>query len=288
MFQLQIKNCHRDDIESLSDALEETGALSVTFTDQFDDPILEPAPGAQPLWPNVVVLVLYTLEQEASDAIAYLTTRFLNLTCTIEPVPEQDWERACLDQFQPQQFGQRLWVCPSWLTPPNPAAVNLILDPGLAFGTGNHSTTSLCLTWLEQANLHQKNMIDYGCGSGILALAALKLGAQHAYAVDIDEQALLATDNNRLSNTIATESLTISTPDTLTNSVDILIANILLAPLIALKHRFHELLKDNGTLVVSGILGSQAPELIDVYRDIFTHCSTNYHEDWALLQFVRK
>lgn len=288
MYELQIANCHRDHIESLSDTLEETGALSVTFTDQFDDPILEPAPGAQPLWPNIVVLALYTLEQEASDSITYLTSRFLDLTYTIAPVPEQDWERACMDQFQPQQFGQRLWVSPSWLTPPDPAAVNLILDPGLAFGTGNHSTTSLCLTWLEQATLDSKQIIDYGCGSGILALAALKLGAQHAYAVDIDDQALLATDNNRLSNAISVEQLTIGTPDTLTTPVDILIANILLAPLIALKHRFYELLKCNGTLVVSGILNTQARELINAYQDVFTHQSTNSHEDWGLLIFVPK
>lgn len=286
MFQLKIDNCHQGDIDSLSDALEETGALSITFTDQFDDPILEPAPGAAPLWPHVVVHALYTRESEATDSIVFLTTRFVNLNYTIEPLPEQDWERTCLDQFQPQQFGQRLWVCPSWLTPPVPDAVNLILDPGLAFGTGNHATTSLCLTWLDQANLNHQTIIDYGCGSGILALAALKLGAKHAYAVDIDEQALLATQNNALNNSIPTTQLTVSTPDALANTVDVLIANILLTPLIELRERFHALLKHKATLVVSGILAEQVAGLIEAYQAQFIHQTTLIDGDWALVEFT--
>lgn len=286
MFQLKIDNCHQDDIDSLSDALEETGALSITFTDQFDDPILEPAPGAAPLWPHVVVHALYTRESEATDSIVFLTTRFVNLNYTIEPLPEQDWERTCLDQFQPQQFGQHLWVCPSWLTPPVPDAVNLILDPGLAFGTGNHATTSLCLTWLDQANLNHQTIIDYGCGSGILALAALKLGAKHAYAVDIDEQALLATQNNALNNSIPTTQLTVSTPDALANTVDVLIANILLTPLIELRKRFHALLKHKATLVVSGILAEQVAGLIEAYQAQFIHQTTLIDGDWALVEFT--
>ena len=288
MFQLQIKHCHRDNIEALSNTLEETDALSITFTDQYDDPILEPAPGAAPLWPNVVVQALYTLEQDALNAVIYLTSSHPNLNYTITPIPAQDWERTCLDQFQPQQFGQRLWICPSWLTPPDPTAVNLILDPGLAFGTGNHSTTSLCLTWLEQASLSGQQIIDYGCGSGILALAALKLGAQHAFAVDIDEQALLATQNNALSNAITPKQLTVCTPDELTAPVNILIANILLAPLIQLQNRFHELLENNGILVVSGILADQAPGLIEAYQDLFAHRLTNIDNDWALVEFMRR
>lgn len=285
MFQLQIEQCHRDDVEQLSDALEETGALSITLTDQYDDPILEPAPGAAPLWPHVVLHALYAEEEEAFDAMAFVLQKYTNLNCTIHEVPEEDWERTCLDQFKPQQFGRNLWVCPSWLTPPDPNAVNLILDPGLAFGTGNHSTTSLCLTWLEQADLNHQKLIDYGCGSGILALAALKLGAEHVHAVDIDEQALLATKNNAIDNEILATQLTVSMPETLTTPVDIIIANILLAPLLELKHRFLELLKDKGTLVVSGILAEQAPGLIEAYRDHFIHRTTNIDQDWALIEF---
>ncbi len=285
MFQLQIEQCHRDEVDKLSDALEETGALSITFTDQFDDPVLEPAPGATPLWPNVVVQALYAEETEAEIALAMVYTAFPHLSGSLNTLPDQDWERACLDQFKPQQFGQRLWVVPSWLTPPDPDAVNLILDPGLAFGTGSHATTSLCLTWLEQADLVQKTVIDYGCGSGILALAALKLGAEHVYAVDIDEQALLATQDNAFNNQIAAKSLTAGQPDTLHKPVDVIIANILLAPLLTLKQRFRDLLVDQGVLVVSGLLEEQVPELIHAYQGDFVHNQTCIENGWALVVF---
>ena len=286
MFQLQIEQCHRDEIESLSDALDETGALSITLTDQYDDPILEPAPGAAPLWANVVVNALYAEENEAHLAIAMLSGTFAHLSYSIHELPEQDWERTCLDQFKPQQFGTRLWVCPSWLTPPEPDAVNLILDPGLAFGTGSHATTSLCLTWLDKADLTNKQMIDYGCGSGILALAALKLGAQHVNAVDIDEQALLATQDNASNNNIDSTRLTVGQPETLVKPVDMVIANILLAPLMELKSRFHALLNENGTLVVSGLLAEQVPALIETYQADFMHVATNIENDWALVVFT--
>ncbi len=288
MLQLQIEQCHRDEVETLSDALEGTGALSITLTDQYDDPILEPAPGAAPLWQNVVVHALYEDESDAKVALAIVSELFPNLTYTINPLPDQDWERTCLDQFKPQQFGKRLWICPSWLTPPNPNAVNLILDPGLAFGTGSHATTSLCLSWLEQADLAHKQVIDYGCGSGILALAALKLGAQHVHAVDIDEQAILASQDNAVNNTITAEQLTVGQPDTLNTPVDLLIANILLAPLMALKTRFRQLLNKTGTLVVSGLLAEQVPTLIEAYQTDFVHDETKLENDWALVAFTVK
>ena len=285
MLQLEIEHCHRDDIEQLNDALDETNALSVTLTDKHDDPILEPELGTTPLWPDVVVHALYAEPHEAELARHLLSARFPHLSYAIHTVPEKDWERVCMDDFKPQRFGNRLWICPSWLTPPDPSAVNLILDPGLAFGTGTHPTTSLCLTWLEQANLHQQTVIDYGCGSGVLALAALKLGALHVDAVDIDEQALLATQNNTNGNDISLAQLAIGFPDTLSTPVDLLIANILLTPLIKLQSRFRQLLKDKGTLVVSGILEEQTDELIDAYRTTFTHVSSVTQDGWALLVF---
>lgn len=288
MMQLQIEQCHRDDVDKLSDALDETGALSITLTDQYDDPILEPAPGAAPLWPNVVVNALYAEVVDAELARAIVSEAFPDLSYSIHSLPDQDWERTCLDQFKPQKFGSRLWVCPSWLTPPEPDAVNLILDPGLAFGTGSHSTTSLCLTWLDQADLNQKQVIDYGCGSGILALAALKLGAGHVHAVDIDEQALLATQNNAFDNGITATQLTLGQPDMLNTPVDLLIANILLAPLLALKSRFRELLKDTGTLVVSGLLAEQVPTLIAAYQADFVHAETRIEGDWAAVVFTKQ
>lgn len=288
MLELQIEHCYRDDVELVSLALEETTALSVTLTDKNDCPILEPELGTTPLWPNVVIQALYAEEQEAKLAIDCLTEQFPHLSCSIHEVPEKDWERVCMDDFKPQQFGERLWICPSWLTPPNPDAVNLILDPGLAFGTGTHPTTFLCLGWLDQATLHQKTIIDYGCGSGVLALAALKLGALHVAAVDIDHQALTATQSNATINHIDATHLTIDFPEALMAPVDLLIANILLTPLINLQSRFHQLLKAHGTLVVSGILSDQAQELMDAYLPSFNHKLTINHDGWALLVFSRR
>jgi ribosomal protein L11 methyltransferase len=287
MFQLHIEHGLRDEIEALSDALDATGAVSVTLTDQFDDPILEPEPGATPLWPTVVIQALYTHETDAMNAQNQLVASYPHLSHTVSPLPEQDWERVCLDQFEPKQFGERLWVCPSWHTPPNPNAVTLMLDPGLAFGTGSHETTSLCLSWLSDADLTQKTIIDYGCGSGILAIAALKLGASHAFAVDIDEQALIATQDNATQNAILDQQITIGSPNELSNPVDVVIANILLAPLLTLKHQFHALLKDAGTLVVSGLLADQCPILIEAYQDKFLSVSTTLENGWGLVVFKK-
>nr|WP_019216081.1 50S ribosomal protein L11 methyltransferase [Legionella tunisiensis] len=252
-YQLQIEQCHRDEVELLSDALEETGALSITLTDKNDEPVLEPEPGTTPLWPDVVINALYDDEQDAEQAKLLLAPQHPHLGFSIQHLADQDWERAWMDDFKPQRFGKRLWICPSWLEPPEPQAVNLILDPGLAFGTGTHPTTSLCLTWLEQADLNNKAVIDYGCGSGILALAALKLGAAKVQAVDIDEQALQATQNNALTNGIDQQQLYIGFPQSLQTPADLLIANILLAPLMTLRNTFKELLNPHGILVVSGI-----------------------------------
>jgi ribosomal protein L11 methyltransferase len=195
-----------------------------------------------------------------------------------------------MDDFKPQQFGNRLWICPTWATPPEPYAVNLMLDPGLAFGTGTHPTTALCLTWLEAnaAFLQERTVIDYGCGSGILAIAALKLGATHLYAVDIDEQALTATKNNIKTNNIDSQQITITTPEALNTATDLLLANILLAPLMTLKERFLSLLKPRGFLVVSGILEEQAPHLIQAYDATFTLSNQFNKDGWSLLVFELK
>ena len=285
MLQLQIAQCRPDEVEQVSELLEDTGSLSITMTDEFDDAILEPELGTHPLWPHVIVHALYADKEEAEHAMQAIAAQYAHLEYNLATLPEQDWERACMDDFKPLQFGRRLWICPSWLTPPEPTAINLILDPGLAFGTGTHQTTSLCLTWLEQAHLDNLNIIDYGCGSGILALAALKLGASHVYAVDIDQQALLATQNNAINNQLTAQQLSVSLPDSLDMTADLLIANILLSPLLTLKKRFQQLLKAKGMLVVSGLLEEQVPLLIADYQDTFTHCSSFIKDGWALVVF---
>lgn len=286
MFQLHIQNCSRDDVEQLNQELENTSALSITLTDKQDDPILEPELGTTPLWPHVVIHALYAEEIEGRLAMELLASTHPHLSMSLEPLVDKDWERVCMDDFKPLRFGQKLWICPTWTTPPEANAVNLILDPGLAFGTGTHPTTYLCLTWLEQAELQQKKLIDYGCGSGVLALAALKLGASHVDAVDIDAQALIATQQNAINNELSPTQLTVNYPDILKHSVDIIIANILLSPLLSLQNRFHELLKQGGQLVVSGILHDQVEGLIDAYQEKFVHKKTTIHEGWALLEFT--
>ncbi|MDP1602051.1 MAG: 50S ribosomal protein L11 methyltransferase [Legionella sp.] len=285
-YQLQIEHCHRDIVDELSEVLETTGALSITLTDKNDDPVLEPEPGTTPLWPDVIINALYSDEATAIVIQHQLASLYSELHCTVNTLADQDWERAWMDDFKPQQFGKNLWVCPSWITPPEPDAVNLILDPGLAFGTGNHATTSLCLHWLGNTDLHGKSVIDYGCGSGILALAALKLGAKFVSAVDIDPQALQATESNATVNHIDDKELAMGFPDSLTTTVDLLVANILLAPLLKLQERFRALLNPDGVLVVSGILTEQAPLLIESYQENFIHQQTHDSEGWSLLVFT--
>ncbi|MCW8408435.1 50S ribosomal protein L11 methyltransferase [Legionella sp. PATHC035] len=284
-FQLKIEHCPSQEIELLSNELEEFGALSIMLTDKNDNPVLEPEPGTTPLWPEVVIQALFSEVFQAQFTRDLLLQNHPKLACTLEILEDKDWERAWMDDFKPQRYGQRLWVCPTWSTPPEPNAVNLMLDPGLAFGTGTHPTTALCLTWLEQADLKNKEVIDYGCGSGILTLAALKLGAAKVHAVDIDQQALQATQNNASANELDERKLSIGMPETLSKPVDLIIANILLAPLISLKERFQELLNPEGMLIVSGILEEQAPELIKTYDSMFVVVRQENLSGWSLLAF---
>jgi ribosomal protein L11 methyltransferase len=284
-FQLKITHCPGDQIEALSSYLEEYGALSIMLTDKNDHPVLEPAPGTTPLWPEVVVQALFDNEEQLLLAQADLTNSIPSLQFTMEILADQDWERAWMDDFKPQRFGQRLWICPSWHTPPDLNAINLILDPGLAFGTGTHATTSLCLTWLEQADLADKTVIDFGCGSGILSLAAIKLGAKQVQAVDIDEQALQATASNATINNISDKQLLVSSPEVLHKPADILIANILLDPLINLKNRFRQLMNKKGLLVVSGLLEEQMSTLIATYSPELSVLNQQISAGWGLLVF---
>ncbi len=286
MLQLNIK-CQGKIAEEVSATLEALGALAITVTDQFDDAIFEPEAGSNPIWPHVVIHALFADEHRPAALIETLTMHHApqELVMSSEVVPEQDWHQAMQQSLQPQQFGARLWICPSWHSAPQEDAIQVILDPGLAFGTGSHATTALCLLWLENNDLGQKVVIDYGCGSGILAIAALKLGAAHAYAIDIDEQALLSTANNASHNQINPTALTIGTPDLLPSAADVLVANILLNPLLALKSHFHSLMKANARLVISGVLVKQIDEVIDAYQSHFTHSVTRTREDWALLEF---
>jgi ribosomal protein L11 methyltransferase len=273
-----------------SDALEalllEQGASSVSYADAEDDPVLEPAPGETPIWPELILSALFDAETDTNTILHELEssgTPYSELH--IETLPDQDWERAWMDDFKPMRFGERLWICPSWLEPPDPDAVNLMLDPGLAFGTGTHPTTALCLEWLDAHPPQDALVIDYGCGSGVLAVAALKLGARHCWGVDIDPQALEATQANAEKNGIPAAHLYIAEPDAMPPiQVDLLIANILSGPLVELAPSLKELVKPGGRLLLSGILQDQAESVIQAYAPWFDMQTPVSKEEWVRLE----
>ena len=209
--------------------------------------------------------------------------------CRLTALEERDWVRAWLDHFHPMRFGRRLWICPSCQTPPDPEAVNIRLDPGLAFGTGAHPSTALCLEWLDSADLRGQTLLDYGCGSGILAIAAAKLGAQRVWAVDIDPQALMASDDNAAENEVE-DRIELADPSELpaTLTVDILIANILAGVLIRLAPELARRVKPGGRLALAGILEAHADAVHAVFNRDFIFGSRRQREDWVLLEGRRR
>lgn len=286
-YQLTIKGCASHLADAFSEHLQELGAVSVTLLDEADSPVLEPAPGATPLWPDVIVQALFDDKETQQAALNALKISHPNCEIVPSELEDQDWQRAWMQDFHPMQFGERVWVCPSWTPPPQPDAINLMLDPGLAFGSGTHPTTALCLEYLDKNPPRDKTVIDFGCGSGILAIAALKLGASHAHAVDIDEQALEATQANADNNDIDTKALSISLPNTLSNKADYLIANILAKPLVELKPQFQGLLNDQGMLILSGLLTEQMDWLCEEYAKDFSFIEKRVKDDWGLLVFQK-
>ena len=275
---------HCAELEAL---LLEAGASSVTLMDAEDQPVFQREPGATPLWGTSTLTGLFPLEQNIKTLLATLQfhPRVLNRdSLQIEPLREQVWERTWMDNFAPRQFGNRLWICPSWQSPPDPEAVNILLDPGLAFGTGSHATTALCLRWLEQADLRDKKVIDYGCGSGILAIAAALLGADKIHAVDNDPQAIAATVDNSLRNDLPLDKITAYLPEALPKlHADVLLANILSEPLHELADQFATLLKPEGKIVLSGILEEQTESLLARYERWFSLDKPATEDGWVRL-----
>jgi ribosomal protein L11 methyltransferase len=272
------------DPEPLEEALFAIGALSVTLEDAADDPILEPAPGALPLWPTVTVKALFDASS-AQRSIANALKKALGTDLPkhrIEMVADRHWEREWLKDFKPMQFGKRLWICPDGQYPEDPKAVIVDLDPGLAFGTGTHPTTAMCLQWLDEHGPITTRMVDYGCGSGILAIAALKLGALHAFGVDIDPQAIMASRDNAERNQVSA-SLTLSHSDRDLTPVSLIIANILAGPLEVLAPRLAALTKTRGRIVLSGVLATQAKVVQKCYSQWYDMEPIVTQGDWARL-----
>lgn len=266
---IQIKlNATNDNAEAIGDMLmEETGAVSVTFLDAKDTPVFEPLPGETRLWGDTDVVALYEADMDTSLILQQIKASNMlaeGFAHKVEQVEDKDWEREWMDNFHPMQFGRRLWICPSWREVPDPQAVNVMLDPGLAFGTGTHPTTALCLEWLDNLDLSGKTVIDFGCGSGILAIAAIKLGAAKVIGIDIDPQALLASKDNAARNGVEDQIEVYLPKDQPEGLVaDVVVANILAGPLRELSPIIKGLLKPGGQLAMSGILDTQAESVAE-------------------------
>ncbi len=291
MTWLQLRlDARRSDVAALEEQLLASGAVAVTLEDNADQPLLEPGVGETPLWNHTRLTGLYPADTDMKCVLRDIPANLLQqANQRVEILEDKDWEREWMQHYQPMQFGHRLWVCPSWLEPPEPDAVNLLLDPGLAFGTGTHPTTALCLGQLDSMSLAGQTIVDYGCGSGILAVAALKLGAILALGVDNDPQALAASRDNAARNNIAPENFPVAYPEKIDQRAwerraDVVIANILAGPLIDLSDTLLHFLKPDGTLLLSGLLQNQADTLCAHYADRLPLRIVGERDGWVCLR----
>jgi ribosomal protein L11 methyltransferase len=284
-----------DQIEPVEQLLLDHGGLSISYLDAEDQPVFQKEPGSTPLW-DLIDLVCLFEEDINLDGLLFLLTEHPAIedkqSISLEQLADQVWERSWMSDFKAMRFGERLWVCPSWQEPPEPDAINIMLDPGLAFGSGSHATTKLCLQWLEQNVRGDSIVIDYGCGSGILAIAAALLGASRIIAVDNDPQAITATIENAKRNQLPEDLIETYLPEQLPKDssllrADVLVANILAEPLTQLAETFSSLVHDQGKIVLSGILEDQSNDVLEHYRDSFEMDDAVSHEGWVRLTGVR-
>ncbi len=264
------------------------GAVAVTLSDAGDSPILEPAPGATPLWPSVALSALYDVRTDPQALAATLRAELErpSLTVSSEVLDDRPWEREWLKDFRPMCFGRRLWICPGGQPPPadraaGPDPVIIWLDPGLAFGTGTHPTTALCLEWLDAADLTGNRVLDVGCGSGVLAIAALRLGASSAVALDIDPQALIATRENAARNGLSGRLEARPAAAAWGDAYEVVVANILAEPLVELAPRLAAVIRPGGRIMLSGLLSAQEPAVAGAYMPWFDVEPPREREGWV-------
>jgi len=283
-------------VELAEAALFETGASSITFVDRGDEPVLEPGLGEIRLWSDTLVRALFQESSGAESSDAVFTEAARNLdrlatvlgphiteTARVRRVENQEWERVWLADWKSMRFGRRLWVCPTAAEPPDdPNAVVVRLDPGLAFGTGTHPTTALCLQILDSLPVAGRSVIDYGCGSGILGIAALKLGAAHVWAVDLDPQALLATRDNARTNGVSS-SIDVQGVEGSLPQAYCVMANILAGPLIELAPTLTDACEPGGYLLLSGLLKTQAYAVKAAYSRAFDMVQVVERDDWCCI-----
>ena len=277
----------REAAEAAEHALEELGALAITLQDDEDNPVLEPGPGATPLWPTVHVRGLF----EADVRRPFIVDGLQSVLGATRPgnirwrkVGDQDWERAWMDRFQPMRFGRNLWIVPTGMEiPHDPENTEICLDPGLAFGTGTHPTTALCLDWLDGQDVSGAHVVDYGCGSGILGIAAALKGAIRIDGVDNDPQALEATRENAHRNGVSDRVNVFLPEEYSATGADLVMANILAGPLVELSQALLNILRPGGKLVLSGILEEQAAQLVETYRESMNELKVTERDGWVRL-----
>ncbi|SFP58889.1 ribosomal protein L11 methyltransferase [Ruminobacter amylophilus] len=276
--------------EKIAGMLSGFGAASVTYMDTIDNPVYEPLPGETKLWTNTTVIGLFDADTDTKRIIDFFYEHFGDkITYKVEQLEDKDWVREWMDNFHPIKCGERLWICPSWCDIPDPSAVNVMLDPGLAFGTGTHPTTFLCLSWLDSLNLKDQTIIDFGCGSGILAVSALKLGAGKAIGIDIDPQAIEASNENALRNGVKDRLelyLPAEQPEGL--KADFLVANILAGPLRELAPSIASMVNPGGLFAISGIIENQCQELMEIYSQWFDLDEPVFKEEWCRITGKKK
>jgi ribosomal protein L11 methyltransferase len=279
----------KDQIEPLEGWLFARGALSVTLEDEADQPLLEPGPGETPLWDAVRLTALFAGHEDLTPLLGEVPPELCTQAPSVAvPVADREWTRVWEDQFHPLQMGERLWICPSWTPPPDPDAVNILLDPGLAFGTGTHPTTAMCLRALDADLPPGKRVVDYGCGSGILGIAAARLGAAAVLGVDNDPQAMTASRDNARRNEVPDTTFPVVFPQdnlvaTWQASANWVVANILAGPLVALAPVLTSLMVPGGRLLLAGLLADQAEAVIEAYAPKVALSIADQQEEWVLL-----
>ncbi len=283
--QLRIQTTPNE-AQAIEKAMLSVGASAVTLEDNEDQPIFEPELGETPLWNHTRVTGLFDADINTAKTLQRINGFYRK---PIENshwhvLEDKDWEREWEKNYHPIQCGENMWICPSWISPPDPHAINLMLDPGLAFGTGTHPTTFMCLQWLAKQQAQDLSIIDYGCGSGILGIAALLLGAQNAQGIDIDPQALIATKNNALGNKLSEDSFPVALPQaTPDKQYDMMLANILAGPLVELAPTLLSLMKPKAKICLSGILATQKEALIEAYQHQVNFTDINEQDGWVCL-----
>ena len=294
-WQQFVMDLDRLDPDCVEEIFARHGAHSVTLTDGGDLPVLEPAPGETPLWSDTRITGLFSADADLSalteDLVATLSLDTLPMH-HVESLADREWAREWLKDFGPMQFGERLWICPSDSSAGDESAVVVRLDPGLAFGTGTHPTTAMCLEWLDGMSHDDKTMLDYGCGSGVLAIASLKLGCTSAMAMDIDPQALIATTENATNNGVDEDLTVVGSDAEIQGSFDIVVANILAGPLVELAESVTTRLSSGGKLALSGILSEQVDGVRDAYSPWIAFDEPAYQsqgdQNWARLSGKRR